>query len=460
MVKLLLTTVKLMRKILLLLISFSVTDLLIAQSGSIAVRAGKLMRADGSVINQGTLVVEGGRIVAMGDESVEVPFDVLLNEYPTAVIFPGFFEAHSNSGMDRANENVPMAPFLNVKDSIDPVSFYFEDELRGGTVGIGILPGNNTVVGGRGRVVAPYGMTIEQMTISDNLGMKMAIGPKSGWSRSSQLAELRQAIDKLNLDLRVLGEKLLYDDQVRADRLKADEELEDSVDDGDAYDSAGGYIRFGEDFEGKSLISEEDLDDTQRGLVDILNGDERLWIWAPKATDVMHARAWLGQHELTPKAVFVVSSAAWKSADILAQMGRPVVISGDLWSVETHPITEVVTKTFAPLVFAEAGVEFAISSQEGRMGPDRLAYQAAMCVREGVSREIALASVTTNPAKFWGLEAEVGDFQVGADGTFVVFDRDPLHAQAKVIEVYIRGDKVYDRSEDKRLRRLEEGTNE
>lgn len=234
MVKLLLTTVKLMRKILLLLISFSVTDLLIAQSGSIAVRAGKLMRADGSVINQGTLVVEGGRIVAMGDESVEVPFDVLLNEYPTAVIFPGFFEAHSNSGMDRANENVPMAPFLNVKDSIDPVSFYFEDELRGGTVGIGILPGNNTVVGGRGRVVAPYGMTIEQMTISDNLGMKMAIGPKSGWSRSSQLAELRQAIDKLNLDLRVLGEKLLYDDQVRADRLKADEELEDSVDDGDA----------------------------------------------------------------------------------------------------------------------------------------------------------------------------------------------------------------------------------
>ena len=175
---------------------------------------------------------------------------------------------------------------------------------------------------------------------------------------------------------------------------------------------------------------------------------------------MLHARTWLEQHELMSQAIFVVSSAAWKSADILAQMERPVVISGDLWSVETHPVTEVVAKTFAPLAFAEAGVEFAISSQEGRMGPDKLSYQAAMCVREGVSREIALASVTTRPAKFWGLEAEVGDFQIGADGTFVVFDRDPLHAQAKVLEVYIRGDKVYSRSEDKRLKRLEEGTNE
>ncbi|MFT7516700.1 MAG: imidazolonepropionase-like amidohydrolase [Myxococcota bacterium] len=428
-----------------------------AQSGSIAVRAGKIMRADGSVIEQGTMVIENGRITAIGDSETEVPFDVVLNEYPMAVIYPGFFEAHSNSGMDRANENVPLAPFLNVKDSIDPVSFYFEDKLRGGTVAIGILPGNNTVVGGRGRVVAPAGMTIEAMTLSDDLGMKIAIGPKSGWSRSSQLAELREAVDKLNLDLREIGETLVYNGEVREDSEKAGVENDEDVADGDRYDSAGGYIRFGEDFTGKELLSEEDLDDTQRGMVDILNGDERLWIYAPTATDVMHADTWLSSHSLLDNTVFVVTAAAHKAADALAALGRPVVISGDLWHVQTDPITEIKTKTFAPLVMHEAGIAFAISSQEGRMGPDRLAYQAAMCIREGVPREVALRSVTTNPAEFWGMATELGDFVEGADGTFVVFDRDPLHAQSQVLEVYIRGDKVYDHNEDTRLKRLQEG---
>jgi imidazolonepropionase-like amidohydrolase len=429
-----------------------------AQSGSVAIRAAKIMRADGSVIEQGTMVIENGRITAIGGSEIEIPFDVLLNEYPTAVVFPGFFEAHSNSGMDRANENVPLAPFLNVKDSIDPVSFYFEDELRGGTVAIGVMPGNNTVIGGRGRVVAPSGMTIEQMTLSDDLGMKIAIGPKRGWSRSSQLAELREAVDKLNLDLRNIGEDLIYNNEVRADRKKAGVDDDDDVADGDMYDSAGGYIRFGDDFTGKDLISEEDLDDTQRGMVDILNGDERLWVYAPGATDVMHAKTWLNAHGLLEKTVFVINSSAYQAADMLAAMGRPVVISGDLWHVQTNPITEVTHKTFAPLVLHEAGVNFAISSQEGRMGPDRLAYQAAMCIREGVPREAALRSVTTNPAEFWGMSDELGDFIEGADGTFVVFDREPLHAQAKVLEVYIRGDKVYDRKDDTRLQRLQEGT--
>ena len=447
-----------MRLLTTLLVSSCFVASAAAQSGSVAIKAAQIMRADGSVIEQGTMVIENGRITAIGGSDVEVPFDVLLNEYPTAVVFPGFFEAHSNSGMDRANENVPLAPFLNVKDSIDPVSFYFEDELRGGTVAIGVIPGNNTVIGGRGRVVAPAGMTIEQMTLSDDMGMKIAIGPKSGWSRSSQLAELREAVDKLNLDLREIGEDLTYDGVVREDRKKAGIEEDADVADGDMWDSAAGYIRFGDDFTGKDLISEEDLDDTQRGMVDILNGDERLWIYAPDATDIMHARTWLTDHSLMGHAVFVVRSAAHKASATLGEMGRPVVITGDLWHVETNPVTRKLNKTFAPLAFYNAGIEFAISSEEGRMGPDRLAYQAAMCVREGVPREAALASVTTNPASFWGMSEELGDFNEGADGTFVVFDRDPLHAQSKVLEVYIRGDKVYDRKEDTRLKRLEEGT--
>ena len=446
-----------MRNATLLLASVLLSAPAFAQGGSIAVRAGKIMKADGSVIDGGTLVIENGRISSLGGADLEVPFDVILHEYPDAVIFPGFYEAHSSSGMDRANENVAVAPFLNVKDSIDAVSFYFEDELRGGTVAIGILPGNATVIGGRGRVVAPTGMTIEQMTLDVDLGMKIAIGPKRGWSRSTQLAELRETFSNLDRDLHKLGEKLQEEGKQEADLAPVAEDADDEKEDGDSWDSAGGFIRFGDDYPGKALISEEDLNDGQRGLVEILNGDERLWLWAPTASDVITTQAWLAEHNLLDSAVLVVSSSAWKASAQLAEMGRPVVLSGDLWHIERDPVTYKEVRTFAPAKFAEAGVAFALSSVEGRMGPDRLSYQAAMCIREGVSREVALASVTTNPAKFWGLENDLGDFKEGADGTFVVFSGDPLAAGSQVLQVWIRGEKRYDRSEDARLKRLEEG---
>lgn len=434
-----------------------VTAPLAAQGGSIAVRAGKVMHADGSVTENGTVVIENGRITAVGGADLEIPFDVILKEMPEATIFPGFLEAHSSSGMDRPNENVPVAPFLNVKDSIDPVSFYFEDALRGGTVAIGIMPGNNTIIGGHGRVVAPSGMTIEAMTIDDGMGMKMAIGPMRGWSRASQLLELRETITKLERSLHKLGQAKLDGEETKSDRKKAGETIADEEDDGDAWDSQGGFVRYGDDFPGKDMIAEEDLDDAQRGMVSILNGDERLWIWAPSASDIAHTKEWLEQTGLTENAVLVVSSEAWKAADMLAEMGRPVVISGDLWHVERDPVSWKEQRTFAPLSLHEAGVSFALSSVPGRMGPDRLAYQASLCIREGVPRQVALASVTSNPAMFWGLEEEIGGFMPGAEGNFVIFDGDPLDATSRVLEVWLHGSQAYDRATDRRLERLEEG---
>jgi len=415
------------------------------------------MHADGSVVENGTVVIENGRITAVGGADLEIPFDVILKEMPEATIFPGFLEAHSNSGMDRANENVPIAPFLDVKDSIDPVSFYFEDSLRAGTVAIGILPGNQTIIGGRGRVVAPYGMTIEAMTIDDGLGMKMAIGPMRGWSRASQLLELRETIDKLDRSLRKLGQAKVDGETDQADRKKAGEPIVEDKEDGDAWDSRGGFVHYGEDFPGKELIAEEDLDDAQRGMVAILNGDERLWIWAPSASDIAHTQEWLTQTGLGANAVLVVTAECWKATDILAEMGLPVVLGGDLWHVERDPVSWKETRTFAPKKLSEAGIAFALSSVPGRMGPDRLAYQASMCIREGVPRAEAIAAVTTNPASFWGLSEEIGSFLPGAEGNFVVFDGDPLEAGSRVLEVWLHGDQAYDRSKDERLQRLEEG---
>ncbi|TAH38062.1 MAG: hypothetical protein EYC70_05415 [Planctomycetota bacterium] len=433
-------------------------DAAAAQEGSVAIRAGTILTEDGAAVEDGTLVVVGGRISAVGGADVEVPFDVILHEHPEATVFSGFHEAHTSGGLDRANENVPIAPFLDVRDSIDPVSFFFEDELRNGTVALGVIPGNNCVIGGRGRVLAPAGLTVEEMTLAPGMGMKLSFGPRGGWSRGSQLAELREAMAALQDALERKGQELVDRDAERADRKKAGEEVEEvSGRSGNDRDEAGGFVRYGADFPGKSLISEEDVDEVQRGLVSILNGEERLWLWCPEPSDVLNARDWASEQQLLPQVVFVVSAACWKVADALQKAARPVVLQGELWHVERDPVTWEEKRKFAPQVFHDAGLSFAIGSEKGRMGPDRLAYQAAACVREGLPRGVALAAVTSAPAAAWGLQDRLGKLAVGADGSFVILDGDPLDAGSKVLEVWIRGRRVYERSSDERLQRLLEG---
>jgi imidazolonepropionase-like amidohydrolase len=428
-----------------------------AQEGNIAVRAGKVITAPGNVIENGIVVVQDGRIVAVGGPDLEVPFDTMLREFPDGVLFAGYTEAHTSAGLDRANENVPVAPFLNVADSIDPVSFYFEDELRGGTTAIGVIPGNNCVIGGRGAIVAPIGRTVEEMALSSNMGMKIAIGPKWGWSRSTQLAELREAESKLNETLRRTGQKLLDEQADDADAAKAGEDAKDKKDDQDDLDSAGGFIRFGDDFPGKDLISEEDLNDPDRGMCDILNGTERIWLACPDATDVMHGIRWVTEHGLLEQTVFVVEASAHRAASMLAETGRPVALTGGLFHLDVDPVTRKEERTFAPKVFADAGVTLTIGSEKGRMGPDRLAYQAATCVREGVGKSAALAMVTSNAGALWGMDGKIGVLAEGAIGNMVVLSGDPLSLQSKVLKVWVGGNEVYDRDNDERLQRLLEG---
>jgi imidazolonepropionase-like amidohydrolase len=437
---------------------FALTAPLAAQDGSIAVRVGKAALPDGSIVENATLIVQDGRVTAFGGAELEIPFDVLLKELPEAWLFPGFLEAHSSNGLDRPNENIPIAPFLDVRDSLDPSSFYFEDTLRQGTVAIGVIPGNDTVLGGRGRVVAPRGMTVEDMTLHAGMGSKLAIGARRGWSRSTQLAELREAIAGLESELRVLGQQLLDDQDAKADeRRLLDAEQRKKVRDEEEWNRMDGVVRFGEDFPGKAKISNLDLDDAQLALVRILNGEDRLWVWAPSATDVQAAKDWLTERKLLANAVFVVESGAWKAADLLTGAGLGLVLTGDPWHVERDPVSWKEVRTFAPLRFHEAGVPFALTSDARRVGPDRLSYQASLCMREGLPRAAALAAVSATPAKLWGMAERLGSFAPGADGTFVLLDGDPLGAQSLVLEVWIRGAQAYDRSTDERLQRLLEG---
>jgi imidazolonepropionase-like amidohydrolase len=71
---------------------------------------------------------------------------------------------------------------------------------------------------------------------------------------------------------------------------------------------------------------------------------------------------------------------------------------------------------------------------------------AGLAVRNGMSRDKALYALTLAGAQMLDLSERTGSLQIGKDADFIVISGDPLSAYAKVLETYVEGVRVFDRS--------------
>ena len=186
-----------------------------AADGKLVIEAGTVVTLTGETIEKGKIVIVDGRIPAIGAD-VDAPWDAEHLDASDRVAYPGFVEAITSGGMDRPNENVDVAPFLDVRDSIDPVNAYFEDALRSGVTTLNIQQGPLCVVGARGHVVKPVGRTVEEMSIKPRAGVVLSAAPKRGKSRATQAQALRGAFG----DLRRYLEKTVADAKAGNDYAK------------------------------------------------------------------------------------------------------------------------------------------------------------------------------------------------------------------------------------------------
>lgn len=421
------------------------------QVDKLAVKAGKVITLDGATIEDGVVVIEGGRIIAVGKSAeVEVPWDARVIDHPELIAFPGFVEAHSTSGMDRANEGLDVAPFLDVRDSLDPVNFYFEESLRNGILTINVQQGNETVIAGQGLVVRPHGMTVEEMLVKPNSGLKLSAEPKNGKSRATQAQTLRAAFAGLRAYLEeMVQRKKDGNDFDRRQALYQGRTLEGDAAKGKAMQGDGWKV------EGFELVPRGEVDQKQEPLLRVVEGRLPVWFYCGSAADVHTALDIAKENGFLKTTTLVLGPACWKAASKIAEAKVPVVLSANLVHMERDPVTNEEIETFVPKVYADHGIEFALTSTGD--ANRSLWYQAAQCVANGISRDAALAAVTTKAAAMLGLGDRVGKLAPGFDGNLVLLSGDPLGVTTRVEYVVLRGVQVYDRSQDVRAKFLLEG---
>ena len=416
-----------------------------------AITNAKIIPVVGAEIEKGTIVVERGKIVAVGPaKDVTVPFDAREFDGTGKVIMPGMINAHTTDGLDIPNESRSIVPQLDVADALDPSALAFEDSLRRGITTVHVAPGNDTVIGGFTRVVRPIGRNVAELSVEPGYFQKLSVSPRSTLDRMTQLAELREAFAELK-DYMARRSESKYEE-----KLKEDEKEIDVV-------PAEARKR------GRDMLEADDIDDQHRNLLRLIGGQIEVeggqtprlfepcgaFIWCERATDVGPAVKVAKDNGFFDRTVLVLGPECYKAVPELKAAARPVVLSPDLVYRERNPFTGEETETFVPRKIADAGLIFAVVPGPADSLAERmLTYQAARCVRAGLSRDVAFQAITLNPAKILGVADRMGSVEVGKTANLVMFSGDPLEFDSVVEMCFIDGIPAYERSKDIRLKRL------
>ncbi len=404
-----------------------------------AVRGGTVLNPDGTRIEKAVVVIENGKITAVGGPETPIPAEAIVTEADGRIVFPGMVLAHTQIALDVPYENVPVAPFVNVYDAIEPNAIEFEECLRAGITTVHIIQSNNVVIGGLSRIVRPLGDMVDYMTVRSDYALKLSITPRNGFNRMTQMVELRRAFEDLKQHVESVAERRYEEEKKKKDEkvlVLPDEAIK----------------------EGMALVTIDDLDARWRTLWRASKGELPLFVHCDRAMDVVRGIEWLKEMKLLEKTVFVVGTETFKVVRELKAAGRPVVLSGVLVHRETDPLTGKESETFVPKLFADAGVPFVLQPRDfGNNSDGQLWYQAARCVREGVALGDALKSITQSAADAIGMGDTLGSIAVGKWGNLAILSGDPLDQATYVDKLLIEGKWAYDHATDRRLKELTTG---
>ncbi len=395
----------------------------------VMIEGARIVPVVGEVIEKGNILVEDGRITAVGAD-VKAPFDAKVIDASGKTVFPGLVDPLQWNGLDVSNESQDVTPFTEVYDSIDPSDRYFEEALRGGYTTLHMSHAMNCVIGGLSRVVHPIGMTVDEMTQRADCGLMISIFPKRNYDHAVQMAVLRDTFTELDRYLDELAEKRYAEEQ----------------------EKKGEKVTVGPDEArklGRDLVRESDLDRRYLNLWRLKQGKIHAFVWCNRAMDVGHAMSLAEKVGFKENMTLVTGSEVFKNVAALKGLKRPVILpSGSMVFTERDRITLEEEDTFVASVYADKKIPFALSTTKEPL------YDAARLVRNGVARQTALEAVTINGARAIGLDHMVGSIEVGKLANLVILTGDPLDAMTWVDGVLVNGVLVYERSKDKRLREL------
>ncbi|MEO6612133.1 MAG: amidohydrolase family protein [Chitinophagaceae bacterium] len=140
--------------------------------------------------------------------------------------------------------------------------------------------------------------------------------------------------------------------------------------------------------------------------------------------------------------VIVGGSDSYQIADLLKEHNVSVVL-GQSHSLPTAEDDDVDQPYKTAAALQKAGVNFAISDDDGSTRGRNLAFNAGTAATYGLTKEEALAAITLNAAKIMGVADKTGSIEVGKDANIIISEGDILDMKSSnVTDAFIQGRKI------------------
>lgn len=377
-----------------------------------------VVNATGQTISDGVLVIRGGKIVAVGPRSTtRVPADAQVVDVTGKVIMPGIVDTHSHIGGGAgADGSAPIQPDVRILDAVNVRDTSLMRARAGGITTVNIMPGSGHLLSGQTVYIKlRRGSTIEDLAIRDaagNLagGIKMANGTNPLRANSTGPFPGTRAREA----------SLVREQFVRAQDYR------------EKVRRAGGD---------KTKLPPRDL--AMEALAEALDGKRVVHFHTHRHDDILTAVRL--SKEFGFRVVLHHVTEGWKVADELARANVAASITvidspgGKLEAVDARLETAA--------VLDRAGVLLAIHTDDYITDSRLLLRSAALAVRGGLPREKAVYALTLAGARMLDLQDRTGSLEPGKDADFIILSGDPFSVYTHVLETYVEGVKVFDRSE-------------
>ncbi len=393
-----------------------------AQSQPVVLKGATIHTVTKGVIENGVIVMDKGKILAIGGADVAVPRGAKVVDVTGKHIYPGLIDAYSTVGISEIG-SVDVSNDINELGDFNPnvraeVAVNAESRHIGTTRSAGVLVAFSTpgggVISGLSSAISLEGWTWEEMSMKGaaalnvnwpdpNARPRRFGGPPPGGpgGRGAQPAPKTYA-EQVEEIRNFFGEARAYRDALKS----------------------GQTVR---------------TDTRYAAMIPALNGEIPVVVAAEGVAQINDALTWAKQEGI--KLVIRGGRDAIHVAARLKADQVPVILTSTM-SAPPRSDDGYDEAYSTPTALYKAGVKFAIAGEGNALYSYRLPWDAGVAVAFGLPEEEALKAVTINAAEFMGIADKVGSLEVGKEATLLITTGTPLDMTTNIIQSYIQGREI------------------
>jgi len=398
-----------------------------AAGETIALKGGKLLTITHGVIENGVVVMQNGRISALGGAGTAIPAGARIIDVTGMTVYPGLIDSETHLGLteisadrmtnDELENSDEIMPHMHVYDAFHAESALIPVTRINGITNAIVAPAIGDTLPGQDSFIQLAGASATEMLAVRDIAMPLNFTGRQRRNQNFDQAKFPFTRMGMATQLR----QAFIDAQDYEQKLAAWEKKKSSADE--------------KEKEKAGAPPKRDL--KLEALLPYLQGKKPVVLAAEEPNDLLTALDLARDFHLKVILNHVTHSAAL--LDRIAATGLPVIVGPIYEQPKESERYDVVYSI--PAQLAKRGVKIAFASYDAHQARN-LPYAAGYAVGFGLLPEEALKALTINPAQIWGVDKDLGSLDVGKLGNVVVANGDPLDVRTDVKHVFIQGQEI------------------